>query len=458
MPKPILESKFREWEGLDRISPTIHAMKCIYRELNKDDYGIDGEIEIVEKTSDGKGHQTTGKIIKLQAKSGISYIKQDSELSFFSPIRKDDLELWHQANYPIIYIVYHPQDDKLYWKDLKSYIRETPGIWQRPHKISFKKEEDEFSPACYRALCSLVPESQATRISFERERLISNLLRIERIPEVWSAQCFVTHYDHIRSSLHAPAPPYAVVGTQIYTFANLHAGNCVLREFCDTSTIKSERFDGWWGNEVLERNYVFMLKQLLGTHLRQCGTRYNREFQRDYFPRENQVDIEFKTAWYNVRTGNNVRPRLTAKFYTYGYNSFWRHAAVEMSFRRIGQAWFLQIIPKYLFTEDGIFPWDPTKVGEYTTQIKASETNQHVLNHVLFWADVLSRSRRGSYSKAEIVFELEKQIVMIIDKMPVSGIAEFGIPFDPAVFEEPAAGQTSFLDRLGKPEEGSDDD
>ena len=80
-------------------------MKCIFREITKDDFGIDGEIEIVVPKPDGKGFETTGGIINVQAKSGMSYVKGDSNDGFFSQVRKEDLELWYNANYPTIYIV-----------------------------------------------------------------------------------------------------------------------------------------------------------------------------------------------------------------------------------------------------------------------------------------------------------------------------------------------------------------
>jgi hypothetical protein len=76
MPKTIPPSKFQEWKGLDRISQIVHEMKCIFREISKDDFGIDGEIEVVVEKPDGQGYQCTGVIIKVQAKSGMSYVKR----------------------------------------------------------------------------------------------------------------------------------------------------------------------------------------------------------------------------------------------------------------------------------------------------------------------------------------------------------------------------------------------
>jgi hypothetical protein len=173
----------------------------------------------------------------------------------------------------------------------------------------------------------------------------------------------------------------------------------------------------------------------LGIHLRRCKIRYNREFGRNYFPRENEADLEFKTSWYNIRTKRHP-DRLAAKFYKYGFNTFWRHTASDLSFKMIGDEWFLQVIPKYFFTVDGVIPWDSEKVGSYTTQIKADENNYHFLNHVLFWADILSRANPPAAKKDEIVFTLDLHAVLIVQKLPISGIAKFAIPFDPATFED----------------------
>src|SRR5262245_2126875 len=111
MAKTVLASKFAEWQGLDRISATVHAMNCIFREITKDDYGLDGEIEVVVPKASGQGFETTGGIIKVQAKSGASYITQDTPASFSTPVGKNDLEGWHKSTFPVAFIVYHPADD-----------------------------------------------------------------------------------------------------------------------------------------------------------------------------------------------------------------------------------------------------------------------------------------------------------------------------------------------------------
>jgi hypothetical protein len=83
-----------------------------------------------------------------------------------------------------------------------------------------------------------------------------------------------------------------------------------------------------------------------------------------------------------------------------------------------------------IFTDDGETPCDSDLVGPYTTKIKAVERNNHVLNHVLFWTDVLS------LRKPTIELSLFYKTVVIIEKVPISGIANFAIPNDPALYED----------------------
>jgi len=102
MGKTVALSKFSEWKGLDCINAVVHEMHCIYREISKDDFGFDGEIEVVIPKEDGQGCETTGGIIKLQSKSGSSYVNHDNETHFYVYVKQQDLDLWNRTNVPVI--------------------------------------------------------------------------------------------------------------------------------------------------------------------------------------------------------------------------------------------------------------------------------------------------------------------------------------------------------------------
>jgi hypothetical protein len=144
--KIVPQSKISEWRGLDRIATVVHGMRCIWREQEKDDIGIDGEIELCRPRADGEGFIGTGKIVKVQSKSGSKYVVRDKDDSFASPVAEKDLRYWRELNVPVIYVVYHPDDDRLYWKDVKAYLGNNPNALKPPLRVEFDKAADLLRP------------------------------------------------------------------------------------------------------------------------------------------------------------------------------------------------------------------------------------------------------------------------------------------------------------------------
>lgn len=439
MSKTVPNSKFVELQGLDRISTIVHSeMKCLFREINKDDVGIDGEIELLTPKANGQGFGTTGGFIKVQSKSGASYIKENTENSFSTPVEENDLKYWYSVNFPVIFIVYHPGDDKLYWKDVRAYVRSTPHVWQRPFKIVFDKRNDIFSGSAVDAVFALGNTSPPRVSTQERERLFTNLLLVKRIPPIiTSAVTKYTSHKSIKDQIVGIKPSFCVIENRLYTLADLRHKDCVLRNFCDLSNINDISSSKWMSDPIRRRDFIFLLNQLLSMHIRNCGIKYNKEFNRNYFPRQDDTRREFKKNWFNIRTGRHAPARIIVKHYTYGQDRFWRHLASQFSFRHIGSSLYLHIIPKYFFTIDGYEIFDREKIGSYTTKLKAVERNSHILNHVLFWSDVLSMGN------PTIEIKLDTRPIMTIEKLPVSGMANFAIPLDPATFDEEETGDQS---------------
>ncbi len=432
MGKTVRKSKFTELKGLDRISAAVHEMHCLWREISKDDIGIDGEIEVLREKSDGEGFETTGSIVKVQARSGQSHIAWDRGTEYAVSVKKEDLDYWANHTYPVLFIHYHPIEDRLYCQEVKSYIKSARDVFRPPFLIRFDKTRDEFSDSYRPTVCEHARVSPP-RVSFQhQERLFSNLLSVVEFPKaICCAVAPLATYDEVKSTLRGSAPPFCIDAGQLYTLGDLQDRTCPLREYCEepVTDIPAEQ---WLADAQKHRNLVFLLNQLLGVHLRRCGLRYNRDFGRNYFPRENEVDTHFTRCWWSVRTQRNAPARTLVRYYEYGQAKFWRHLAAQFEFREIGDRWFLQIVPKYFFTEDGETPCSGELAGPYTTVLKAKEHNLQVLNHVLFWVDILSR-RRDSIS-----MELDGRVIMRIQKMPLCGIAGFAIPDDPATFEEKA--------------------
>lgn len=323
MAKTVPASKFTEWKGLDRIQTTVHEMKCVWRELTKDDFGIDGEIEIVIPKQDGKGYETLGNVVKVQAKSGDKYVRFDTPTSFASPVDSDDLVGWNNSRYPVMYIVYHPKDDKLYAKEVRSYVKSTPTVFKHPCKIVFDKQADEFT-ADYLKEVKKYADVSEPRVSLTlKEELYSNLFLVRRLPRLYHASTTYTSVSAIREEAKVSLPPICIVGDRLFSFADLRNTESGLKDFCDGDAEPLTASE-WLAEDADRQNdYTYMLNQLIGkiTHAR--SLLYSKDYERNYFGRPNDRTLkEWKVGWYNVRTKRTSQSRTVVKYYKYGKFQF----------------------------------------------------------------------------------------------------------------------------------------
>ena len=107
--------------GLIFIQKFAHQIGAIWRPTPNHDYGIDGELELTDSGV------VTGTIIKVQVKSGASYLRNKSQAGFSFYIDPSDAAYWPGVNFPVILVVYNPADDTGYWMDIKRYLAEHAG-------------------------------------------------------------------------------------------------------------------------------------------------------------------------------------------------------------------------------------------------------------------------------------------------------------------------------------------
>jgi hypothetical protein len=282
MSKIVLASKLTEWKGLDRISVIVHQMGNIWREMTKDDFGLDGEIEVVTPKASGEGFETAGGIVKVQSKAGERYVGYDTESSFSTPVDQNDLDYWRKCTFPVLFIVYHPKDDKLYYKEVKAYIRDTPGVFAKPHHIKFEKTKDEFTATSKAEVCVHAKVSPP-RIAFDqKERLLSNLLPVKKLPDtIYGATTRRKNRQSIRDEIEGYVPPFCVVDGKVYSLSDLADDQCALTQYC-VGRVATKPVSEWVEDEERVNNFVYLLNQLLGKHMGRCGVRYNPEFRRNY--------------------------------------------------------------------------------------------------------------------------------------------------------------------------------
>jgi hypothetical protein len=84
--------------------------KWIWRGQDVADFGIDGQIEVV----DGNG-QPTGQLLAVQVKSGASYFRRGHEAVGFY-VSDAHLKYWDQHTLPVILVLHNPEDEQTIWQ------------------------------------------------------------------------------------------------------------------------------------------------------------------------------------------------------------------------------------------------------------------------------------------------------------------------------------------------------
>src|SRR5438034_3219332 len=87
-------------QGVAYVQRIVDEMDCVWRPTPNDDVGLDGEIEL------GKDGAATARLLKVQVKSGSSYIRNSTGTSFDFYASSADLSYWKDANLPVILVVY----------------------------------------------------------------------------------------------------------------------------------------------------------------------------------------------------------------------------------------------------------------------------------------------------------------------------------------------------------------
>lgn len=107
-----------ERAGLLAVELACNGLELIWRDLLQEDVGIDGTIEVAV------GEFPTGKLVGAQVKSGVSYIRSETDQSFRFYPDKDDVVYWASVSIPMFLLVHDPRDGVVYWADLSKYIQE----------------------------------------------------------------------------------------------------------------------------------------------------------------------------------------------------------------------------------------------------------------------------------------------------------------------------------------------
>lgn len=417
--KSINPNQFKEKEGLNTVATIVNRMGCTWRPTPNDDYGIDGEIEI------NKDGAPTGKIMKVQIKSGSSYVKNLTTTKFDFYADEDDVEYWIGSNIPVILIIVDRSHNIRHWINIKDYASKNQRFANPPHKVTFSIKGNYFGVKSFFDICKIVlTEQEFVNVTKNKilEEIYSNLLPVTNLPSKVYGISTTLNLKQIKESLSGKyIPKFYLAENKIWTFSNLFDKDNVFREIADPNTVTAVNVQEWLLDDNKRNWYIALLRKTLNSHCGHLGLLLDPKKKRFYFPPN--PDMTGRIIEYDAFKRSGKRKVAYPYKDKNGIVQFWVHHAVTLDIVSFGGKWFVKVSPGYVFTVDGVTYFASDKVGKLATRRKAREWNNIMLNHLIFWREMLSDNR------AAINVNCYGQIFTIA-KSYESGIANFGIMKD----------------------------
>ena len=369
------------------------------------------------------GH-VTGKIVKVQSKSGSSYVVRDEADTFASPVTDKDLRYWRDLNVPMIYVVFHPDDDCLYWKDIKAYFKDHPDAFKPPLRIVFDKAADRFDETAYAALCEIC-EQAPERIAFDQgETLYTNLLPVLRLPErIWVSPVLPEKQRNFHDRLTGAGfvPPYIYQGGTLITLSDPTSPTTALASVVDPGAVEDFDLADWLSQSRENENHLrALLNRLLHKHLCRIGCVFHVRRKRYFINRGLEEDVPVRRKWTNVITLRSYT-RTVAKYHVYGKHKFYKHDALDARFERFGEHWAIGIYPALHYSIDGYALWEGKAAKSFAIRARAQEFNAAYYANVLFWANQISGD------KSSFDLSIDDHVIVTVSGLPLTADAEFSI-------------------------------
>lgn len=381
-----------------------HKPYIIFREVTKNDFGIDAEVELTAVNEDGK-IEPTGEILKVQIKSteqDASYIRNEKSDRFSFYASQDDIEYWKKyrkygLNVLLVIFDGRSENEKIYCKqidDIDAALVSPKSKKKSIQPIDFNKTDHclDISKSDFATTFS---KSFRGRVNYiAQETLISNMWAFRQRPSI--LYTYPTHCKTKKSVFEKitddQAPYFVIYNSVIYTFSPLEKD---FQKFYEIIvSLGSKRFDYSFqevvSNSNLRNHYIELLNEYIKDFMKRRSLNYQRDFNRYYFYLKS--DQEIYSVPYRTRRAEKDTEKIVAQMYTYGKDTFFRHLAVEVKSMFVEERLYLIVTPKYYFSSDRKNAFDPKKTTKYTNFLNSKIWNDGIVDLLHFWWEHLSKN------------------------------------------------------------------
>ncbi|MBL9085899.1 MAG: toll/interleukin-1 receptor domain-containing protein [Planctomycetia bacterium] len=243
-----------------------------------------------------------------------------------------------------------------------------------------------------------IPSPSSAGADSVLESILSNVFPVTAYPEtVWSAPTSLTREGDVLAAMEPAvrraAPAFVLREQRIFTFADLTDVGGPFGPHVDPRGVRAEAVQAWRSQPARWRWYVELLNKAL-----LCHARYDLHLRAEYegsellvhFPAE--VD-EAGQPRDRVRPFSGARRTVAKRCVRTDSSEFWIHHGCRLRFETLGEALYLQAIPSWVMSLDGLRAQRGPDVGAITAQWGGREKNAAILRNLLFWGQTLAAGK-----------------------------------------------------------------
>lgn len=355
------------------------------------DFGIDGEIELVDSDSRvASGHQ-----VLVQSKGSDKPFPGETDAAFHFVVEAGHLEGWLQSRIPVILVCSHPSTQEAWFKPISEWFSSPDRL--RSRRVSFDKAADRLDTRAAHRLERVAASTHTSSLASppaRQETLRSNLLAVESWPaHIHRAKCATSDpreaWGLLRECCDDPRCDWRLRDGHLESFVALDEGPL---SSIVAGPIKRLPAIDWALSADTQVEHAFI--ELLGLSVQQMFTddlAWHRERKYLYFRATAELDARRVTG---ARDGVGVtvfKPYMKKREpLQVGY---YRHAALRRRFIKIDGAWFMALLPTYHFTFNGYR--ESFWASDMLAGIKRKEKNEAVRRWVETWARFLRGADQG---------------------------------------------------------------
>jgi hypothetical protein len=368
--------------GEHLVAKLVSEMGHIWRR-NPADYGIDGQIEVVDRDM-----HPTGRTISVQVKTTLAErVPGEDDNHFTYTCSARELDYWLGASEPVLLVFVRLDQQRAWFKRLDTWFSEPKR--RKTRVVVFEKVDDLLGPGAeHQIAAAATPAEDPLPLVRSSETLTTNLLVVEQFaPMIHWAEAAVSDRREAWASMSEHGEfesGFLLSGGKVYSLIPLTGA---LKPLCRSGP-KCFPTAEWEESEDPDTRRRFV--QLLNFTLRAMHYRELKQHPDKHYlfhlaspgPRPRKVKFRKGAGRTVFEVYRDKENKIT----------YCRHYAAFLNFKEFDGQWYLEINPTYHFTRDG--EQESLYAAEKLSKMKRMERNAAVKGLLNHWAHFLAEGHR----------------------------------------------------------------